>query len=190
MQRLLTTLLTIAVIAAAVCFVAAPFYGFFALRAAAQAQDVQALADLVDYDAVRASLRPQVAGTAAADTPPPSVWQDPIGALKHAVEPLQPAPKVETYLTPNAMAALTRGDGRFAPQAGKSEEGPTSGPIPAVRYWGVNRTRLAVPSSREGWGETVFTFERKGVFKWKLAHIGLPEKLPAQPVTAEPVPAN
>ena len=89
MQRLLTTVLTIAVIFAALAFVGAPFYGFFALRAAARDQDVQALAELVDYDAVRSSLRPQLGG--ASNAVPPSVWQDPIGALKHAIEPLQPA---------------------------------------------------------------------------------------------------
>ena len=48
--------------------------------------------------------------------------------------------------------------------------------------------RLSVAD--DGGSETIFTFERKGPFEWKLVHIGLPDgvaPVPA-PVTAPPVP--
>ena len=178
MQRFLTMILTIAVIAAGVSFAAAPGMAFFALRSAADSEDVQGLAQLVDYDAVRASLKAQVAGSAS--IAPPSFWQDPIGAITNAVTPLAPEPRVEALLKPAALAALTRGEGWSALKAKKADPSVKSAdPWPSVQFWGVNRTRLAIASAQEGWSETVFTFERKGVFTWRLAHIGMPAKVPA-----------
>ena len=37
----------------------------------------------------------------------------------------------------------------------------------------MNRARLAVTDA--GGSQTLFTFERKGLFEWKLVHIGLPD---------------
>jgi hypothetical protein len=179
MQRFLTWIVVLAVLGAALSFVSAPYVGFFALRSAAQSEDVQGLSQLVDFDAVRASLRPQLVSATPVQAPPPSVWQDPLGALKHAIEPLQqPAPDVDAYLSPRALAALTRGAGRDAAKAGPTPPGTKtlSAPWPKVRYWGVNRSRLVIPGSG---GDTVFTFERKGIFVWKLVHLGLPAKAPA-----------
>ena len=76
-------LLLLAVIVAAGAFLGAPYFGFFALRSAAQAQDVQGLNQLVDYDAARSSLKAQLTGTNS--VAPPSFWQDPVGAIKNAI---------------------------------------------------------------------------------------------------------
>ena len=188
MQKLFSTVLLLAVIVAGVSFVGAPYVGFFALRSAAIAQDAPGLTDLVDYDAMRASLKPQLGGSDPAAAPP-SVWQDPIGALKHAIEPLQPAPKVDAYLTPAALAGLTLGRGRDARnlQPTDLKDAKTlSQPWPGVEYWGMNRCRLSL-----GAGPTVFTFERKGFFKWKLVGVKLPAEQPKNaPVAAQPAPAS
>ena len=40
-------------------------------------------------------------------------------------------------------------------------------------YWSVNRARMAVTD--QGGSRTLFTFERRGPFEWKLVHIGLPD---------------
>ena len=55
--------------------------------------------------------------------------------------------------------------------------------MPGPVFWGVNRARLAVRD--EGGARTVFTFERRGPFEWKLVHIGLPARAeaPAAPTT-------
>ena len=59
-----STLLALAAALFALAFLSAPWLAFRALREAAAAGDAQALAELVDYPAVRASLKPQL--TAAA----------------------------------------------------------------------------------------------------------------------------
>ncbi|MBC6982346.1 DUF2939 domain-containing protein [Caulobacter sp. 17J80-11] len=183
MQRLLPILLIVAVLGAAGAFVFAPIGAFFALRSAAQTEDVDALSDLVDFAAVRRSLQPQLV---AAPTPGPDVFQDPLGALKHAIEPFT-APGADAYLSPKALYRLTLGAGRAAPK-----DTPVDQPAntPSVRYWGPNRARLGVPGPS---GETIFTFERKGLFKWKLVHLGLPTSASAATApaaTPAPVPAH
>jgi hypothetical protein len=178
MRRLLVIVLSLALGLAAVSFVAAPYVAFFALRSAADAQDVQGLNQLVDFDAVRTSLKAGLTpGQAAQPAAPPSVWQNPIAALQSAMRPVtQPAPSVEPYLTPSAIANLTRGEGRDAirpqPPAAKAAGARAAAPWPSVKYWGFNRCRLAVHA--DGRGDTVFTFERRGPFTWRLVQIGLP----------------
>lgn len=173
------------VAAFAIAFAAAPWFAFGALRAATAAEDVQATADLVDFPAVRKSLTeqltPQVAPTTAE---PPSIWQDPIGAIRKAIEPIAPPePKVDRYLTLKGLSALTRGYevGKAPPV---SAEPPTfsqraeqvmKGPHPTYAYFGVDRARIAMKRPGDPQTVTVFTFERRALFTWKLTHIQLPQ---------------
>ena len=178
MKRLLFNLFIAALVLAGISFFAAPGVAFFALRSNAQSNDVQGLQSVVDYDAVRASLRPQLDGRPEATVPPPSILADPIGAVRARLEQgARPAPDVEAYLTPPALYALTLGEGRWASQwsrpsaSGVQREGGE--PFPSPKYRGMNRARLAVTDA--GGSQTLFTFERKGLFEWKLVHIGLPD---------------
>jgi hypothetical protein len=175
MKTLLFNLLIAAVVVAVLAFFAAPAVGFFAIRSAADASDVAGLSRLIDFTAVRQSLRPQLDGRPEAMAPPPSFIEDPIGAFRRRVEDALPqaaAPDPDAYLTPAALAALTRGEGRLAPQH-RPGTPSTRDPFPAPVFWGVNRARMAVED--DGGSRTVFTFERRGPYEWKLVHIGLPE---------------
>ena len=188
MGRFLSQLLSLALIVGAIGFIGAPYWSFFALRSAAESNDTQELANLVDYDKVRASLRDQVGPARGPAGPPPSVWQDPIGALRRSLEPMGPTPQADSYLTPHALAALTQGEGRDARAAEASALTPTdqqlfAPPYPVFRYWGVNRVRLVIKDGTRG--DTLFTFERKGLFKWKLVHVALP---PVSDGTTAPLP--
>lgn len=185
-------LIVILIAIAAVSFFAAPGVAFFALRSAAESNDAAGLARLIDYAAVRQSLRPQLDGNPAAVAPAPSFMEDPIGAVRRQIEQAAApqAPDVEVYLTPAALAALTRGEGRYASQRTggplpSPDDTTTGGPMPKPIYWGMNRARMSVTD--EGGSETIFTFERKGPFEWKLVHIGLPEGVAPAPALA-PVP--
>lgn len=176
MKGIIGNLLLVGVVATVASFFAAPAVAFFGIRSAAQSDDVAGLQRLVDYDAVRASLRPQLDGRPEALTPAPSFMQDPIGAVRRQFEnAAAPAgPDVNAYLTPDAIDGLTRGEGRFASQR-QAVPGTdkADAPWPHPTYWSVNRARLAVTD--QGGSDTVFTFERKGPFEWKLVHVGLPD---------------
>lgn len=186
MKKLFGNLLLLAIIGAVVSFFAAPAVAFFAIRSAADASDVAGLARLIDFPAVRQSLRPQLSGNPAAMAPAPSFLEDPIGAVRRQFEEATPSamPNADAWLTPAALAALTRGEGRYAAQrigaAAETADNPTPEPV----FWGINRVRLSVTD--EGGSQTIFTFERRGPFEWKLVHIGLPEGVAPMPRPAAP----
>lgn len=177
MKRLFGNLVVLALVAAAVAFFIAPAVGFFAIRSAAEAGDVQGLTRLIDFQAVRQSLRPQLNGRAQA--PAPSFLEDPIGAVRRQMErnPILNTPDVDAYLTPAALSALTRGEGRYASQWSAAvpptvqAEAPKPWPQPV--FWSVNRARMSVED--QGGSRTIFTFERRGPFEWTLVQIGLPD---------------
>ncbi len=189
MKKLFGNLLLLAVIAAVVSFFVAPAVAFFAIRSAADANDVAGLSRLIDFGAVRQSLRPQLSGNPAAMAPAPTFLEDPIGAVRRQFEPTDgtTVADADAYLTPAALAGLTRAEGRYASQRSSltAPAEAVTNPMPVPVFWGVNRARLAVTD--EGGSRTVFTFERKGPFEWKLVHIGLPEgSAPAVPAPAAP----
>jgi hypothetical protein len=176
-KRLILNLIVVGVVAAVVAFFIAPAVAFFGIRAAAEAGDVQGLSKLIDYDAVRASLRPQVSGRVEPLTPPPSILQDPLGAIRRQFEQAVPqvvpsAPPVDAWLAPQPLIALTAGAGRDALTVAENTAGQTAQTWPRPVYWSVNRARLSVADDAHA--PTIFTFERRGPFEWKLVHIGLP----------------
>ncbi len=190
MKKLFGNLLVLTLIVAGISFFAAPAVAFFGIRSAADANDVAGLSRLIDFGAVRQSLRPQLSGNPAAMAPAPTFLEDPIGAVRRQFDPAVAATvaDADAYLTPAALAGLTRGEGRYASQRSSPVVSEAGGnPMPAPVFWGVNRVRMAVTD--EGGSRTVFTFERKGPFEWKLVHIGLPDgSAPAVSGAAAPPP--
>lgn len=186
-------LILFALLMAVFVFFVSPAVAFFGIRSAAEASDAAGLARLIDYPAVRQSLRPQLDGNPAASAPAPTFMEDPIGAVRRQFEQATApaAPDVDAYLTPAALAALTRGEGRYASQRIEGglpspDNTNTGGPLPRPVYWSVNRARMSVAD--EGGSETIFTFERQGAFEWKLVHIGLPDGAAPARATPPPVP--
>lgn len=189
----LASLLLVAIAAFVVAFVLAPVFAFFSLRSAALTEDAPALAELVDYDQARASLRPQLSADPRADEPAPSWIENPVEAVRRTFEGvLMPDPQVDRYLTPSALAALSFGEGRYAAErsgdgAPLIERGALSQPWPSLIHWGFSRARFRIRD--EGGSATVLTFHRDGLFTWKLAHVGLPDGgLPSDPVDPAAVP--
>jgi hypothetical protein len=177
MRRLILSLIVIALVGAGLSFVAGPWLSFRALRAAAAANDANGIADVVDYNATRAALRAELEGSPR-NLPPPSLWQDPIGAIGRTFgDQVTPGRvNVDVYLTPQAFAELTQVDADKQPR-------PADAPRMAgdllpglhgseIRFWDPHRSRIAVRA--DGGLETIFTFERRSLMHWKLVHIRLP----------------
>jgi hypothetical protein len=153
----LVTIVAVAAAVFALVFAAAPWFALRDLQAAARDGDVLALAELVDYDAVRTGLRAQLASGDA--VPAPKLWEDPLGALAHVMRaPQAPAEEIDGFLAPPRLHALI-GD-------------PT--PAPGLRYWGPARVRFAAGPRRA----TLLTFQRRGVFSWRLVQLRLPPNAP------------
>jgi hypothetical protein len=205
-SRLLGLALLIIVAGAAALFYFAPVLAFYDIRSSCRSQDVEALAQLVDYDSVRASLRLQLdAGQQGVAAPPPSAINDPVGATGAALKNVansvgkafsdmihpdqaKPAPPVidaNSYLTPRALLALTYG---LALDANTADPAQYDGkpPAPHVAFFSLEHTRLTVTDAMRG--ATTFTFERQGLTHWRLVHIGLPT--PGTDAETAPSPAG
>ncbi|MBX3481715.1 MAG: DUF2939 domain-containing protein [Caulobacter sp.] len=167
-----------------VAFVAAPFNSYRALRAATAAEDVAAINDLVDFAAVRKSLDGQLDPDSARTAETPTIWQDPIGAVKRAWKEVAPTePKVERYITVSGLGDIIRGyrpgQGPPPPKPDRSMTGTAkslvNGAWPGVAYLGIERVRFAVKRPGAPEKVTVLTFERRALFTWKLVHVQLPK---------------
>ena len=180
LQKRIWDLIVLAIFVFAATFVSAPWFAFRALKAAAQYEDVQAIGELVDFPAVRSGLTAQLVADAPAAKPEtPSIWRDPMGVFKKAVEPIAPPePKVDRYLTVSGFNALTRGYAPGAPplepSSGEALKQAIKGPHPTIAYWDPNRVRILVKRPGAPGKATVFTFERRALFTWRLVHIRLP----------------
>ena len=180
----LSGLLFLVLLGAVAWFVAAPWLAFRSLRDAAKTDDVPALAQLIDYPAVRRSLAVQLTGVQAPEPEQPDLLKDPIGALKQAFTPDAPVPpEVEHYLTASAIAALA--DGR---RPGQPLPSTVKEPFPKIAFWGPDRCRIVVadPEARSRHAE--FTFQRHGIFTWKVARILLPPRKSGALTGAAPMP--
>ena len=96
MKRVIGNLFIAGIVLAVISFFAAPAVAFFAIRSAAEASDVAGLGRLVDFTAVRQSLRPQLSARPEALQPAPSFMDDPIGAVRRQFQDVTaPAAKFE-----------------------------------------------------------------------------------------------
>jgi hypothetical protein len=168
----------LALLLAVIGFFAAPWFAFRALREAAMTDDVGALTQLVDYPAVRQSLRIQLLPLETDPEPPTDPWRDPVGAIRRALKPPPAAPpeRVDAFLRPDVLEALTFGRPPLSPPRDRLRA-----PFPWVRYWGFNRVRIGVKDPLDKARETEFVFQRRGIYAWKLVHIVLPRRPPGQP---------
>ncbi|MDO9335331.1 MAG: DUF2939 domain-containing protein [Caulobacteraceae bacterium] len=184
MRNSLFRIVLLALALFAIAFVAAPFYSYRALRAAAVAEDVQAMSQLVDFPAVRKSLAGQLDPDTTRTAEPPTIWQDPVGAIRRAWKDVAPQPpKIDRYVTVSGLGDVLRGypPGEAPPEAKpdgslmSGAKGLVSGPWPGVAYFGLERVRFAIKRPGEPDKVTLLTFERRSLFIWKLSHVQLPE---------------
>ena len=195
MGRILSLVVIVVLLGAAGLFYASPMIAFYDVRSAAKSEDVESLAKLIGFDAVRASLKTQIeAGDAGVSAPPPSALNDPIGAtgnvLKKTADSIgkawnditnpKAAPKTppvpvvtpDDYLKPRALLALTYGAGKDSVTVDPDTFAPKP-PAPKIAFFSLEHARLTVKDETRG--TTTFTFTRKGLTHWEITHIGLPK---------------
>jgi len=191
--RIFALIVAVALLVAAGLFYFSPSIAFNDIRSACKSNDIEALAKLIDFDSVRASLKTQLdAGPGGVGAPSKNAMTDPVGAtgdalkdigtsignaVNNLVNPNAPKPSTivppdpNTYLAPQALLALTYGYGKDAPKM-TADDLSGKPPMAQIAFFSLDRTRLTVTDADHG--TTTFTFERRGLTKWVLVHIGLP----------------
>ena len=165
-------------------FVAAPFTAYWAIRSAARYDDSAALEQLIDYDQVRTSLRPQLIDPVGVRTspPPPNLFNDPLGAFRtlwaHRIwaPAVIRAPSPDAYLSPDALLRVLAGKGDPRQPPGSRDLAIRAHlPLPSLAYFGAHRVRFVVRDPADSRRETVLTLARgQKWFTWRLVGIVLP----------------
>ncbi|OYX31099.1 MAG: hypothetical protein B7Y99_10865 [Caulobacterales bacterium 32-69-10] len=178
-----------AIVLAALWYVLSPFQAFAALAEAARVGDRGKLEAMVDFPAVRESLKEQLnARLTTALSGDSSLSNGPFGALGALLGPTVVDQVVEAAVTPDGVAAMVR-SGR-APLSdvtpGKTALPPPVAETPAASegatppkkktrfaYSDLNHVRATTVSNDSAQTPLTWVLERRGL-GWKLVRIELP----------------
>jgi hypothetical protein len=157
---------------------AAPYVAFARLSTAAKNGDEQALKGLVDFPAVRESLRSELSGAVDRGL---SVHgrRNPLGALGGVLAGAASSYVVNTVATPHGIAALVRG-ARSAKDAARGDDSASAGeekhdsPVVLRKgYEGLNTFVVHVTEKDGGKERAALVMSRDGFSSWKLTGVRL-----------------
>lgn len=157
----------------ALAYGASPYVAVRGFLAAAKKGDAEKLRGSVDFPAVRADLKPQLAAAVTTRMEQdPAMRGNPLAGLGKILMPSILDRMIDSVVTPEGIAALVR--------AGKVGHAETESAAPQRVDYGfhyVALNRFDVILRRQGAvGDRVkLVFERRGLFAWKLVRIALPQ---------------
>lgn len=180
--------LALAVIVVAGGYYASPILALNSLTAAAKAGDRAKLERGIDFPAVRESLKVQLkAAMTRSISDDPKLRDNPFAALGQLLLGGVVDKVVDTYATPDAIANMVATNrapdqitspptpGTPAPEEPKPEPKAKSKTEVKYGYTDLNHFRATYRDADDKPGEEFgLLLERRGVFKWKLIRIELP----------------
>jgi len=148
-----------------------PFWAAHTLQQAAQTGDRDQLEEVIDFPAVRESLKSQVSALMLKSIRnDPKLRDNPSANLGAMLAPAITDRAIDSMITPEGMNAIIN-QGRINAQ---SQAQPTPRPIPSAAsfsYRTLDRFRVELRTDPD---PTFLTLERRGFFSWKLIRIDLP----------------
>jgi hypothetical protein len=166
----------------ALAYGASPYLAVRGFIAAAKQGDAAKLRGSVDFPAVRADLKPQLAAAVTTRMErDPAMRGNPLAGLGEILMPSILDRIIDSVVTPEGIAALVR--------AGKVGHGDAASATPHrvdYDFHYVALDRFDVTLRRQGAvGDPVqLVFERRGLFAWKLVRIALPQSSLTDPADA------
>jgi hypothetical protein len=183
-RRLLIAAVIVLALIAGALIVASPFLALNQLRSAAEQGQAERLEQLVDFPAVRESLKPQLKRQLMARLrDDPAVKESPFGAFAMAIAPTVADGLVEGVVTPQAIAGMVReGDARqLQPQARTPAPATPDRDEPQAAYAYRSLNTFAATLTPKGETDGLsLVLERRGLIAWKLTRIELPPDLLAE----------
>ncbi|MBB5424522.1 hypothetical protein QF000_007012 [Paraburkholderia atlantica] len=190
-RPLLITLIVVIVIAALGFIYASPYLAVNNLKRAADARDVQAVNQYVDFPALRDSLKQQVGAMLTRRLEADA--GNKMATIGAVIGVTLIGPLVDAYATPDGVAALLNGmpprgtpgeqpsappaAGGEAPTAGDTATQASAPPPGRQSTAGYRSLNEFVVTYRRGEGNANYSaiFRREGLVTWKLAAINLNE---------------
>ncbi|SAK55959.1 DUF2939 domain-containing protein [Caballeronia ptereochthonis] len=192
-RSVITTLVVLILVAALGFIYASPYIALNRVKRAADARDAQTVNEYVDFPALRASLKEQIAAllTRRVDIQKSG---NPLAIIGAMIGAAVVGPLVDSYATPDGVAAILNGipprgtPGEHPPQAGDgspaspsgvpasgattAQEAPKQPPMTTAGYRSLN---TFVVTYRHGAGDARYSaiFHRDGLVSWKLVAVDL-----------------
>lgn len=183
----------VAAVAVGAAYVGSPFLAANGLRAAAQSGDVDKLQRLVDFPAVRESLKGQLnAMVVQAIQSDPDLKDNPFAGIAAVMAPAIVNQAIDGYVTSEGIAAMMAANRPAAPVPapgnGSSDKGrpreashPETGAAFEHGYKDLDTYVITSVNAADPKARFSFVMHRRGLFDWRLTRIELPKDLMAKP---------
>jgi len=166
-----STLLVLAVLFAGVYLYFTPYLALNKLQKAAQRGDEQAMAELVDFPALRESVKGNVRGAVAHSVG----GRNPIGVLGGILAGAVTGPVVDAVVTPQGIAALTRGERPGSRREGGGDSRLRVKDVKVKRgYESFDLFVVHFVSKESGRERMALLLRREGIAHWRLSGIRVP----------------
>ena len=160
-----------AMCAAAIWLYFTPHLAAKRLQEAAKAGDHQALAQLVDFPAVRASVKAEVREAVSGEL---GEERNALASLGAALAGMVVEPLVDSFVTPEGIASAVRGE-RPSLGSGEKRVKKEARDLVATRgYEGAGTFVIHFRDRDDGRERMALVMRRHGIADWKLAAIRLP----------------
>ena len=160
--------------AAAVYVYATPYIAAKSMQAAAINKDPDKLSALVDFPAVKESIKANLNAKLASEMVNDKS-ENPFAALGAAMAGAIVNQFVETMVTPEGLAMMMKGD---KPDPTKPKPTDTSSPLEntdtAAGYVDINSFRISVKKQGSTEAPLILIMTRNGVTSWKLTSVRIP----------------
>jgi hypothetical protein len=167
----LSTLLVLAVLFAGVWLFFTPYLAMNKLQKAAREGDEQAMAELVDFPALRESVKGNVRSAVAGSV---GRERNPIGVLGGILAGAVAGPVVDAVVTPQGIAALTEGER----PGQRHRDGASRVRVKNVKmkrgYEGFDLFVVHFVSKDDGRERMALLLRRQGITRWRLSGIRVP----------------
>ena len=172
-RRPLAPLFVIALCAAAVWLYFTPYLAMNRLQKAAEQGDTEALNELVDFPAFRESVKQGVSTAVARQIDDES---NPLARLGGWIAGRLSSPLVDTFVSPEGIAALSRGERPGDDSADRAGDDGVRAPDVKIRrgYDGFDRFVVHFHDREDGQEKVALVWKREGIAGWRLTGIRLP----------------
>lgn len=148
-----------------------PYMAVNKLQAAAERGDSQALSEMVDFPALRGSVKSEIQGSVAR-----GIQKDggPFAALGSAVTGMIVDPVVNAAVTPEGISLLMKGRRPTDDEDSDEDEGKWRERTKISRHWEAADRFVVQYSDRESGNEQISLVMRRDGLRWRLSGVRFP----------------
>lgn len=180
MRKLVTGVAGLAVVALVGAWALSPIFAMQALTRAAEQGDEQALERLVDFPAVRQSLKDELNARMMAEMRGGAAVDPALAGIGMLLGPAIVSGAIDAVITPQGVATMVRTAEAPEPQDVLNRPRPTPGKTEddvrkSWTYRGANRVEVRLTRTDRPDQPLILNMDREGLFGWRLVEIDLPD---------------